>query len=681
MPDTKNLFEPGTLEKTRKNIGNINKEEAEHMMKVLGGEIIGEKTQPVDPSTMPRRQQIVVQHSSIDKRAAKTPAEAALLSGKTASESSSRSADTSDSSKNAKTFLPNVSFQDWIAVDKLMLTPEYHIKTDYGIFNFVRRLQKNGMYRIDKNFAQYTLSTHIDHLEAFITLIKTIIKFSPSAYQIRIKKDNEMKFRFLRKTAEWNIRNLKALYIEVQENASHLQIQDLFPFIRCFYGMLIQIIFLGERKVTLLLKEIFDDLLLYPDIKRTKISPTIKNCVHEWLYLYTQVAKGLYPLLYCACGGTFLDFNTFFTQRASDILKFTSKSRFDVLLPDSEVSVTAQPMPEPQDNTEEYSSIKEEADKEELRIQKAKKELLNAGLKILETLFPDAGFSHLETFPDFYPYFQPIFEFPDGFNLLSPENPVQFIVIMLRIIEDLFQGCRNIKFVFNNTASNENDQDSIVKVLNEWTSYREIFFDKTYCTLLRSFVAEQYTKQDFLHTSYGKTMQNNMFWLIKYHFLPYYSFDKLVLERPEHNNSLRSLSLRTDFICSFFTEIAHNIDAAQKTKNPAETGVQNPWDHYKFDLPNPLSERLDVLLVAKRSGTGITATNANLIKYTLCICAVLDWWINNENSPAYTADPFKFYRVSLEDGVPQFSVPQRSDQKKLFSDNIKKLVSAQQKKS
>ena len=51
--------------------------------------------------------------------------------------------------------------------------------------------------------------------------------------------------------------------------------------------------------------------------------------------------------------------------------------------------------------------------------------------------------------------------------------------------------------------------------------------------------------------------------------------------------------------------------------------------------------------------------------------AVLDWCLNNPDSPAYSTDPMKIYRISATDGKPQFSVQERSDQNKLFADAIR----------
>ena len=104
-------------------------------------------------------------------------------------------------------------------------------------------------------------------------------------------------------------------------------------------------------------------------------------------------------------------------------------------------------------------------------------------------------------------------------------------------------------------------------------------------------------------------------------------------------------------------------------------GVLNPWDRYRFDIPNVISKRLDVLLGAKRQ-TDTSATNANLIKYTLCIIAVLDWWLNNPESPAYTTDSRYIYRISEKDGGPEFSVPERNDQNQLFAAAVKRAIAA-----
>ena len=47
-------WEPGTLDKTRQNIGPIDAEEAKKMMQKLGGEVFAEKSAPIDYSAFPK---------------------------------------------------------------------------------------------------------------------------------------------------------------------------------------------------------------------------------------------------------------------------------------------------------------------------------------------------------------------------------------------------------------------------------------------------------------------------------------------------------------------------------------------------------------------------------------------------------------------------------------------------
>ena len=53
-------YEPGELDKTRKNLGEIDKIEAQKMMQRLGGEIGIEKSVQFDPKSMPRKDRVYV---------------------------------------------------------------------------------------------------------------------------------------------------------------------------------------------------------------------------------------------------------------------------------------------------------------------------------------------------------------------------------------------------------------------------------------------------------------------------------------------------------------------------------------------------------------------------------------------------------------------------------------------
>ena len=152
--------------------------------------------------------------------------------------------------------------------------------------------------------------------------------------------------------------------------------------------------------------------------------------------------------------------------------------------------------------------------------------------------------------------------------------------------------------------------------------------------------------------------------------MPNFKFEQLLLEHPSDESKYRPLFHRTDFARKFLTLVINECDQKAATKATCSL-IENPWEHYKFDIPNEVSKRLDVLLGAQNKTANTTANNANLLKYTLCFMAVLDWWINNPGSPAYTTDPMHIWRISDSDGKPQFSVPERKDQNKLFADGIR----------
>ena len=349
---------------------------------------------------------------------------------------------------------------------------------------------------------------------------------------------------------------------------------------------------------------------------------------------------------------TFEPFPTFFNVKVGEILKFEGLHKFDLLLPEK----PKEPAPE------------EKKEKAPPPQKGLKDSTVLTGLKLLNQLFPQAGFDKLDEHPDLYPYFQPMYNFEEGFNMISPENPVHVITVLLRIIEDCFQGCRNI--VFSEPLEQKKGSDSFTTILDEWSAYREDNVERLYLAPLIDLVNSTYSQPDYPVSQIGKRTITSLLRQITYHFMPNFKFDQLILEHPTDESKYRPLFHRTDFARKYLTLVVNECDAAAKTRGRCNL-IENPWEHYKFDIPNEVSKRIDVLLGAQNRNANTNATNANLLKYTLCFIAVLDWWVNNPESPAYATDPMHIYRVSESDGKPLFSVEERSDQNKLFADAVR----------
>ena len=634
---------PGTLDKTRKNIGDISDKDAADMAKKLGGQVLYERSAGGGAAGSNKAGRIVRQ----------TSGGSGGSSGSGSSSGGSGSTGFSTSSgRRKKEELPVISKKAASTMDKLMMSAEYKIKPNYGMFNFIRSFQKNGMEKIVPEFYEYTIKQATEHMEGFITVIKTLIQIAPSTYKSKIASGTESKFKFLRNVAGWAMQPIKVEYINLQGLGEPLIVADLIPLIRQIYKPLITVYYFGNTKIPKLIKEIYNDEAAYPDSPKDKLSQYAKQAITEWLYIETEVIKKLYPLLMRMCSDTYEAYPSFFNAKVGEILKFVGLHKFDLLLPEK----PKEPAPE------------EKKPKIAPPEKGIKDSTVITGLKLLDQMFPEAGFDRLDEHPDMFPYFQPLFHFKDGFNMLSPENPIQVICVLQHIIEDCFQGCRNIKFP--DPGEQKKGADNITAVMDDWSAYREDTFEQLYCEPLCDLVNSVYSQPDFDKSHIGKKTITSLLWQTTYHYMPNFKFEQLLLEHPADESKYRPLFHRTDFARKFLTLVINECDQKAATKATCSL-IENPWEHYKFDIPNEVSKRLDVLLGAQNKTANTTANNANLLKYTLCFMAVLDWWINNPGSPAYATEPMHIWRVSEADGKPMFSVPERKDQNKLFAERIR----------
>lgn len=636
---------PGTLDRTRKAIGQLDPGEAEIMSKKLGGEVMYERSDSSSSSGKSSKGtgRLIRQTSSGNSE---------NTSGSDAAASGQRGNGTRRRQEELATVTPKLSS----LFDKLMMRDEYGIKPNYGLFNFIKYFQQNGHEQVVPEFCTVTLKHHVENLSGFITVIKTLIQIAPASYKAKIANGNEIKFKFLRMIAGWTMQSVKLAHIELMDLPQPYVVQDLIPYIRAVYKLLIQVYYYGENKIPKLIKEIYTDEVSYPESPQEKLSSLAKEAITSWLYIQNEIVKKCYPLLMRMCSDTFEEYPDFFKIKVADILKFVGLHKYDLLLPEKAKAV----------KTEDSEKKKKTALVPEKGV---KDQIVMTGIKLLDQLFPQAGFTQLENHPDMYPYFQPLYHFADGFNVLSPENPMQVTVVLIRILEDFFVGCRNIDFKPVSTAVSE-EKDSISSVMDDWSAYRENVFEKLYCDPLNDLVNQIYSQDDYEDSQFGKKLITSLLWQTQWHFLPNFKFDQLILERPQDESKYRPLFLRTDFARSYFTEAVSLCDKVASMRGDVSM-ISNPWDHYKFDISNEISKRLDTLLGGNNTTATTNANNANLLKYTLCILSVLDWWINNPESPAYSTNPRRIYRISEEDGKPKFSVPERNDQNKLFAAQIR----------
>lgn len=645
-------WEPGTLDKTRKNLGAMTESEAKKMMKVLGGEVMQEKSAPIDYSAAPSH-----------KIFAKKPL------GKKANEGSHEAtAQSAAKPVVKKARLPEIDSKTKLLFDRLMMDDDYKIKPSYGFFNFVLKFTKKNE-KLRKGFIEYTLEKDVEHFGEFVMAVKSITQIAPESFKEKLLESEDEKIVFLRTVGSWSLKEIKFHLNALQSHPESVTVLSMSNFIKATYRLLLKIYYLGENRVSGFFKELYEELVKFPGANKKKLSALSKIGITEWFYVHDRVIKGLYPILMRLCSKNCDEFTDFFTLRTAEILGFLEMTKYDLMLPNKKGKKKSQEGAENQDSEKKEG---EEEKKEEEKKEEKPSSYVSSGLKILDQIFPQAGFDRLGEHPDMYPYFQEMYQFRNGYNLLSPLNPLQVTITLLRITEDFLQGCRDIQF--NVEADELFDGDTLPQIMSEWALYREVLFERHYCEVITEFVNSEYSNPgDFRKSQYGLKLTTDMLWQTKYYFLPHFNFQQLILEKPKNDNPYRPLCLRTSIMVKWLSSIVKNISAAEKDKGRVD-GVSNPWAKYHYGIQTPVSKRLNVVLGAKKPEGESKATNANLLKYTLCVISVLDWWLNSKASPAYAPECNEIYRISKTDGAPEFSVPLIENQNELFMNAVKAAV-------
>ena len=273
----KRTLEPGTIDKTRKNIGPIDAQEAAAMQKILGGEVLREKSSYAEIPSSPRKK---VHYETTVRASGKSSSDIAGESASYGSTSSSASVGGKPSGgKKVRTDedLPEISVRELKLMDKAMMSDSYNIKPDFGVFNFLFRMSSKNKEKVQKNVGDYLIKRHVEHIQAFVTTIKTFIQISPDIYKSKIATETDLKFKFLRTIGKWQIKDIRVLASEVENAAEYLTVPMLIPITRAIYRLLLTIYYIGDQQVSALIREIYSDLGTFTNADKVKLQNLAKQ--------------------------------------------------------------------------------------------------------------------------------------------------------------------------------------------------------------------------------------------------------------------------------------------------------------------------------------------------------------------------------------------------------------------
>jgi hypothetical protein len=304
--------------------------------------------------------------------------------------------------------------------------------------------------------------------------------------------------------------------------------------------------------------------------------------------------------------------------------------------------------------------------------EKAEQKALEQGRAALENIFPKAGWDKLNEYPDLYPYFANVYSLRGGYELIAPTDPVQQVAIMMNILDDLFIGLRYVNFgsVIGSDGSQLVVGDELSEIINNWRRYIEDSFSKDYLPRLTEYCRLLENSEDSRTSQFARKNINELHWIKRLYFLPYYKFESMG-PPPFPKTDIIPVYSMIRKIRKVLTSVAAGIEQGVRAGGAAAkaqcNGIHNPWTKYNYQIPNPVSRRLDIRLAPEKR------INATLVFFTLSTVTVLDNIINNENSWAYKDRPGPLFRSVRDEGItPVFGVSEKLDADKIFRESLKK---------
>jgi hypothetical protein len=682
MAKHKAVYEPGELDRVREKLGVLDPAEAKRMAGLLGGEVGIEKT-PTPPPPSKARTETVDLHvkgkpgggSGRPGRRPEPP-----LPIETGEETDFKQKPKKPNPSDDPATPIKLSYWERVKMDRLAGSADFDIKSPLQTLHSMLSFFSKPVDLVSPVFVNKRMNEYYRHIELMVTVTRTLLPRNSMLRNERFKRISPPAYAIVDLFRQWNIEKITGDLAVLQANPRSAKVEDFAEILRIIYKPLFLIEQLDlenhiKESYRLLYKILFIE---NPTEAINKNQEQIRSAMAAFDIIRRDVRFLLYPLLLKLLSDKFLGYNAFFSERRNRFMAFLGVTEADRLPPKAlikEGEVTEEMVVGDGQN----DSVGEDGDESKLNVeqretralQEAEQRAVDRGLDTLETLFPKAGWDRIAEYPDFFPYFSGIFDLGKNYALIPPTDPLQQVIILTRILEELLFGLRYVTFstVINPDGMVENIEDEMTKIMTNWHFYYDEAFSKEYLPRLAEYCRILDSPAESRTSPYAKRLINELHWTKRLYFLPYYRFESSS-PPPFQKKDVDALYPEIRRLRKRLTAVASGIEHGLKAGGPRDNthcdGIENPWENYNFQVPNPVSTRLDALLGSKR-------TNASLIFYTLAVTVALDYLVNNDNSWAYNDDrPSVLFRSVDNAGVtPAFGVDTKIDTDALFKQSLK----------
>ena len=682
----KNVYAPGELSKTREKLGDIDQNEAKRMAGVLGGEVGYERTEEQEKA----RYKPKTRHERVDVKiggqgAKKIPANRIELASDSTEQgqASRKNAARSSNPEDDPTVNLKPNYWERVKMDRYASQSQFDIKSSGQVLFSMFSVIGDTPDFVNPHFITIRMKEYYRHLETLTVATRALFPRNNIRRNERMKKSAPVAFAILDTIRYWNIEKISSELARFQAHPKKVKVEECSEMIRMVYRPLFILEKLDmENHIRTAFKILYKALYIEnPMDAQAKYQEQIRTALTAFSDVRRDIHFLMYPLLMKAVSFKWLPYEVFFREQKNRIMAFLRVTERDQIDP-AQINNLPATGPEKEAPPEEELAVVEDEEDDENEetpeemakrtAEEAEKKALDRGLQTLEILFPNAGWDRLPAFPDMYTYFVDVFDLRKGLVNIAPTDPIQQVYILMRIIEELFFGLRFVSFttVPGSDGNPEEIADKLAEIINNWHYYMELGFEKEYLPRLSEYVRLLEGSPEDWNSPYTKKVVSDLHWTKRLYFLPYYKFESYA-PPPFQKKDIKQIYPEIKKLRRFLAAVGAGIETGNRTGGAEKSvhcdGIGNPWEPYNFQVPNPLSERLNALLAPRNKN------NASLVYFTLAMVTVLDYLVNNENSWAYDERPGPLFRSVDGEGVtPLTGIDTHIDADALFKAALRK---------
>jgi hypothetical protein len=685
------IYEPGELNRIRQKLGKIDETEAKRVAQILGGEVGTEKNvEPAKKTTNQlRRKKVEMDVPGRQKRRGRHLFGLGEDDEEIGNSPFTPKKEVHDPADDP-TILLKTSYMERVKMDRYAAQFEYEIKNSMQVLISAFSLMGEPIDYLNPRFVNRRMNVYYGKIEQLVNSTRGLFPRNNARRSERLKKTSHFVFSVLDTIRYWNIERIGTDLAKIQSHPRSVRASEFADILKAIYKPLfvlekldMDIHIKGAYK--LLYKLLFVENPMEPKEKNQDL---IRVALTSFADIRREVHYGLYPLLMKFISDRWFPYDKIFIHRHRRFMNFIGATEEEQILPlafspeQAESGNLVEAMKDDLRKEEEEDAEKalnnEDPNDPKVIARKAREAAVEAEQKAvehsvgaLEKLFPKAGWEKLPDFPDLYPYFGGVFGMRHGYELISPLDPLQQTAVLMNIIENICVGLRYVSFGIV-TGSDGNPvllNEAIGDMIVNWQRYIDDSFMKEYLPRLSEYCRMLESSADSKNSVFAKRTLNELRWIKRLYFLPFYKFEALG-PPPFKNQDATIIYTQVRNLRKYLTMIAAGIEQGNRMGGAAAkapcNGIDNPWAQYHFEVPNPVSKRLDALL-----GSG-KRTNAVLIFFALSTVTILDNLLNSDTSWAYDNNSAVLFRSLDNEGkVPVFGVSEKIDADQIFRNSLK----------